>query len=133
MTGLDDIFKRRYSCRSYDPRPVPEDDLKAVCEAARRAPSACNSQTWRFVVVQDRDVIRRICDEGMRPVMRNRWVKEAPVVIVGCSQLDIVANRIGSAVTGIEYHQIDAKIRKARFEALVAEGFHPVQALELCK
>lgn len=33
----------------------------------------------------------------------------------------------------IEYHQIDAKIRKARYEALIAEGFHPAQALELCK
>jgi nitroreductase len=110
MKTLDDIFEQRYSCRSYDPRPVPGDDLKAICEAARLAPSACNSQTWRFVVVQDRDLIRRICDEGMRPVVRNRWMKEAPVVIVGCSQLDIVANRIGSAVTGIEYYQIDLGI-----------------------
>jgi hypothetical protein len=33
----------------------------------------------------------------------------------------------------IEYYQIDAKIRKARYEALIAEGFNPAQALELCK
>lgn len=110
MKSLGDIFEQRYSCRSYDPRPVPGDDLKAICEAARLAPSACNSQTWRFIVVRDRDLITRICDEGMRPVVRNRWMKEAPVVIVGCSQLDIVANRIGSAVTGIEYYQIDLGI-----------------------
>lgn len=33
----------------------------------------------------------------------------------------------------IEYHQLDAKLRRARFDALVAEGFNAMQALELCK
>jgi len=89
---------------------VSEEDLAAICEAARLAPSACNSQTWRFVVVRDRSIISKICDEAMRPVIRNQWMREAPVVIAGCSELDIVANRIGSAVTGIEYYQIDLGI-----------------------
>ncbi len=110
MKTLDAIFEMRRSCRSYDPRPVSEEDLKALCEAARLAPSACNSQTWRFVVVQDRSLIDRICDEGMRPVVRNQWAKEAPVLIVGCSELDVIANRIGTAVTGIEYYRIDLGI-----------------------
>jgi hypothetical protein len=29
----------------------------------------------------------------MRPVVRNAWIETAPLIIVGCSQLDIVANR----------------------------------------
>jgi nitroreductase len=37
-------------------------------------------------------------------------MRDAPLIIVGCSQLDVVANRIGTAVTGIEYHQIDMGI-----------------------
>jgi len=107
---LDEIFEMRYSCRSYELKSVSEGDLTAICEAARLAPSACNSQTWRFVVVQDRSIISKICDEAMRPVVRNRWMREAPVLIVGCSKLDILANKIGSAVTGIEYYQIDLGI-----------------------
>ena len=110
MPTLDEIFNMRYSCRAYDSRPVSEGDLTAICEAARLAPSACNSQTWRFVVIRNRNLISRICDEAMRPVIRNQWMKEAPVFIAGCSKLDIVANRIGSAVTGIEYYQIDLGI-----------------------
>ena len=110
MMTLDEIFRSRRSCRAYDSRPVPEEALAALCEAARLAPSACNSQTWRFVVVRDRAVIGRICDEAMRPVVPNRWAKEAPVLIAGCSRLDLLANRIGSAVTGIEYYQIDLGI-----------------------
>ena len=110
MPTLDEILNLRYSCRDYDSRPVSEGDLTAICEAARLAPSACNSQTWRFVVVRDRNLISRVCDEAMRPVIRNQWMKEAPVLIVGCSKLDILANKIGSAVTGIEYYQIDLGI-----------------------
>lgn len=32
-----------------------------------------------------------------------------------------------------EYHQLDAKIKRAKYDALLAEGFSPNQALELCK
>jgi len=107
---FDEILKRRCSVREYDNRPVAREDILAICDAARLAPSACNSQTWRFVAVTDRTLIERICDEAMRPVIRNKWLRQARLIIVGCSQLDVVANRIGRSVTGIEYYQIDLGI-----------------------
>ena len=108
--AFDDIVKTRRSVREYQSRPVKEEDIAAICEAARWAPSACNAQTWRFVAVTDRALIDRLCDEALRPVIRNKWLRQAPLIIVGCSQLDIVANRIGTRVTGIEYYQIDLGI-----------------------
>lgn len=110
LMSLDQIIETRRSVRSYTPQPVDPADLRSLCEAARLAPSACNSQTWRFVVVTRRETIERICREAMRPVIPNRWLAEAPAVIVGASRLDLVANRIGRAVTGIEYYQIDLGI-----------------------
>jgi len=107
---FDTILRNRRSVREYDSRSVAREDILAICEAARVAPSACNSQTWRFVAVTDRQLIDRLCDEAMRPVIRNKWLGQAPLIIVGCSQLDIVANRIGRGVTGIEYYQIDLGI-----------------------
>ncbi len=107
---FDQILRRRRSTRSFDSRPVNEKDIISIVEAARLAPSACNSQTWRFVTVTRREIIRKICHEAMRPVIPNRWLEQAPLVIVGCSQLDVIANRIGSGVTGIEYYQIDLGI-----------------------
>lgn len=107
---LDEIFAARCSIRGYAQRPVPEGDLQALLEAARVAPSACNSQTWRFVAVSDQSLISRVAHEGMRPVIRNAWLTTAPLVIVGCAQLDLLANRVGRSVTGIEYYQIDLGI-----------------------
>ncbi len=107
---FDQILRRRRSTRSFDSRPVTEKDVISMVEAARLAPSACNSQTWRFVTVTRREIIRKICYEAMRPVIPNKWLEQAPLVFVGCSQLDVIANRIGSGVTGIEYYQIDLGI-----------------------
>ena len=110
MLTLDQIIEKRRSVRAYDSRPVPHKDIMAICEAARAAPSACNSQTWRFIAVTDPHRIEKICREAMRPVIPNKWLVQAPVVIVGCSQLDIIANRLGSRITGTEYYQIDLGI-----------------------
>lgn len=107
---FDQIVRRRRSTRSFDSRPVTEKDVISMVEAARLAPSACNSQTWRFVTVTRRETIRKICHEAMRPVIPNKWLEQAPLIFVGCSQLDVIANRIGSGVTGIEYYQIDLGI-----------------------
>ncbi len=107
---FDEIISSRRSVRAYDTRAVKEEDIVAMCDAARSAPSACNSQTWRFISVTDRQRIERLCDEAMRPVVRNQWLRDAPLIVAGCSQLDIVANRIGTGITGIEYYQIDLGI-----------------------
>lgn len=108
---LDQIIAKRTSVRSFDvDKPVNSKDLIAILEAARLAPSACNSQTWRFVAVTNRTTIQNIAREAMRPVIPNRWIEQAPLVIVGCSKLDVIANRIGTGVTGIEYYKIDLGI-----------------------
>jgi len=110
MKTFDEILKERHSVRSYDRRPIDTEHIHAMGEAARAAPSACNSQTSRFVAVTRRDLLDRICDEAMIPPVKNPWLRDAPLVFAGCSKLDLVANRAGRAVTGIEYYQIDLGI-----------------------
>jgi len=107
---FDQILNTRRSVRSFDSRPISEKDIISIIEAARLAPSACNSQTWRFIFVTRREIIQKICHEAMRPVIPNKWLEQAPLLIVGCSHLDIIANRVGGRVTGIEYYQIDLGI-----------------------
>jgi len=54
-TDFLQLVQARQSDRSYDKeRPVEPEKLERVLEAARLAPSACNAQPWRFVVITDK-------------------------------------------------------------------------------
>ena len=64
--------------RDYEDRPVSQDDLDRVLEAARWTGSAKNLQKWAIVVVRDRDQIDRVaeCGKGTMPL------RDAPVTLV---------------------------------------------------
>ena len=74
---LREAIERRQSIRAYQDKPVPEEKLKRVLEAARLAPSASNRQPWKFVVV--RESKRR--QELARAANGQIFVGEAPIVI----------------------------------------------------
>ncbi|MCK4519043.1 MAG: nitroreductase family protein [Candidatus Omnitrophica bacterium] len=79
-----EVIKRRCSVRGYQEKPVEEEKLKSILEAARLAPSANNRQEWRFVVVRDRE--KR---QSLMKVARNQvFVGEAPVIIACCAKTD---------------------------------------------
>jgi nitroreductase len=104
---FDEIVAARHSVRGFESKPVPREHIAAMAEAARWAPNACNSQTWRFIAVTDPAVMKRLCTEGMRAVVNNKWMREAPLIIVGCSCLDLFVNKLGSRISGIDYYMID--------------------------
>lgn len=56
---MEALYKRR-SVRSYQSRPVPKDILAAIIDAGNEAPSAMNSQPWRFVVIEDAEKKRML-------------------------------------------------------------------------
>lgn len=60
MNEVIEAIKKRRSIRSYDDRPVPRDIINTIIEAGNEAPSAMNSQPWRFVVVEDKEAKRKL-------------------------------------------------------------------------
>lgn len=60
MHPVIEAIKTRRSVRSYEPKPVPREILNAVIDAGNEAPSAMNSQPWRFVVVESPEAKRRL-------------------------------------------------------------------------
>jgi len=49
-----EAIKERQSVRNYLDKEIPEELLRQVLEAGRLAPSACNNQPWKFIVVKDK-------------------------------------------------------------------------------
>lgn len=60
MNAVIDAIKKRRSVRSYDTKSVPRDTLNAIIETGNEAPSAMNSQPWRFVVVEDQAAKKKL-------------------------------------------------------------------------
>jgi nitroreductase len=81
MSLLDLILTRR-SIRCYENKDIPEEVLQQILETGRQAPSAANRQPIHFVIVTDRDILKNLCDN-----LINRFVKYAPVAIVGCADI----------------------------------------------
>jgi nitroreductase len=82
-----DVFeaiKKRKSVRAYLDKPIEEEKLNAVLEAGRLAPSASNRQEWRFVIVRDGKVRRKLGEAANG----QSFAGEAPVVIVACAVTD---------------------------------------------
>ncbi len=61
---LEAIMNRR-SVRAYEARKIPRDILGTILEAGNEAPSAMNSQPWRFVVVEDEGAKRKLLSAAL--------------------------------------------------------------------
>ena len=79
--SIDLILSRR-SIRRYENKDISEEVLQQILEAGRQAPSAANRQPIRFVIVKDHAILKNLCDN-----LINRFVKYAPVAIVGCADI----------------------------------------------
>ena len=79
--NLLNLMKARRSIRRYQDRPVPEEMIEQLLEAARWAPSSTNSQPWEFIVVRDEAVRRLVGEHSTYYFVRMQHVAEAPLII----------------------------------------------------
>jgi len=74
-----DAVRSRRSVRAYLRRPLPDEVLLRIMNAARLAPSAKNLQPWKFVIVRNDEQkleLARLCNERL-------WIADASVIIAG--------------------------------------------------
>ncbi|HTO21208.1 MAG TPA: nitroreductase family protein [Spirochaetia bacterium] len=96
-----DVFeaiRTRRSVRAWLDRPVEEELLLRVLEAARAAPSARNAQEWRFVAVTDPETRRKIAQDAAR----QPFIGTAPVLLACCAESDGRVMRCGQPAYPID-------------------------------
>ena len=75
-----EVIKNRYSVRDYKQVPVEEEKLNEVLEATRLAPTACNRQPFKFIVIHTKGK-----EEELKRIYRGSWFAKAPIVICACA------------------------------------------------
>lgn len=89
---IHELVARRWSPYAFDERPVTEDDLRSLFEAARWAPSSYNEQPWSYLVATkanpaEFEQLLSCLVEG-----NQAWAKAVPVLAIGCTRLQFVRN-----------------------------------------
>jgi nitroreductase len=89
---IHELIARRWSPYAFADRPVLDDDLRSLFEAARWAPSSYNEQPWAYLVAAktDLDAFNRVLSclvEG-----NQGWAAAAPVLALGCTSLRFTLN-----------------------------------------
>jgi nitroreductase len=145
------MLAARWSPRSYADRPVPEEALRSVLEAARWAASSNNDQSWNYLVTrraEEPEAFARLL--GCLSPGNQIWAGKAPVLMLSVARMAFAqsgkpnrhawhdvgqasANLVAQAAAlGLQGHQMagfDAEKTRAAFA--IPDGFDPVAALAL--
>ena len=118
------LVKNRQSDRGYTSQPIEKDKLERILEAARIAPSACNAQPWKFIVVNDQDIKSKLADTTSSKILgMNHFTKQAPIHIVIVMEGANFTSNFGSMVKRKHFPLIDIGIAAEHIcLAATAEG-----------
>ncbi|MBF0385848.1 MAG: nitroreductase family protein [Candidatus Omnitrophica bacterium] len=117
-----ELAKKRRSCREYSQNPVPREMIEKCLEAARLAPSACNSQPWYFVVVDSPELKDALGMEAFSGIYSmNSFAKEAPVLVVYIREKSKSSAVMGGLLRGVHYNFIDEGTAITHFILQAAE------------
>jgi len=121
QTLLEMIGKRR-STRKYQLAKVQREVLERCLEAARLAPSACNSQPWSFMVVDTEPMRTKVAQAAFSGIYAmNNFARHAPVLIAVLTERSKFMAALAGRFRGIQYSLVDVGIACA-FISLAAEA-----------
>ncbi len=115
MSDYFDLIARRESCRNFDPnRPVEKEKLQRCAEAAWIAPSACNGQPWKYLIVTNPEL-----NEKLRPLMMelgmNKFVKNCPAFAVVLEEATVLKVSLSQKFKDQDFAPIDVAFSASQF------------------
>lgn len=114
---VHEAIKAWKPCLAFQLRPLQEDALQRVLNAARFASSADGQQPWRFIVVRDEESKRKLA----QAVSKGHFLTKAPVVLVALGVEEASAALLGGYMLAYPL-DVAASIQNLLIAA-TAEGF----------
>jgi nitroreductase len=89
---VHELIRERWSPRAFADKPVPQNVLRSIFEAARWAPSSNNEQPWAYIVAtgDDKDSFEKISSVLME--FNAKWARSAPVLAIAVAELAFAKN-----------------------------------------
>lgn len=122
MMNFIELVKKRQSVRSYSDKAVSREKLERCIEAARLAPSACNAQPWKFIVVDEPELRKQVATETYNDIAPfNKFALQAPAVVVIVMERPNVISQLGGRIKNKDYYLFDIGIAAEHFCLQAAE------------
>ena len=105
------LITSRQSDRKYSDKQVEREKLTRIIEAGRMAPSACNAQPWKFIVVTEPELIARVAEAASAKLIgMNSFVGQAQAIIVVVREKPNLSSKVGATIKNKDYSLIDIGI-----------------------
>ncbi|VVB97712.1 Coenzyme F420:L-glutamate ligase [uncultured archaeon] len=69
MKDIVEVIKTRRCVREFSEKQVPDEEIEFLIDYARYAPSGFNMQPWSFLVVKNKEVMRKISEHGKKSMI----------------------------------------------------------------
>jgi len=116
------LIDHRQSVRKYRNKPVEKEKIKKLIESVRLAPSACNSQPWKLIIVDEPELRTQVSKATFnKAISFNKFAVEAPVIAVLVIEKAKPIAKIGGLIKNQEYPEYDIGIAAAHFCLQAAE------------
>lgn len=117
-----DLCRKRNSVRKYDSRPVKREDINKCLEAARLAPSACNSQPCKFIVVDEPKLKGKVDEAMLKGIYNmNTFIRDAPVLVAVVVDQGNWLTRVANYLRDTKMYLVDTGIACEHFILQAAE------------
>ena len=120
--NFSNLINHRQSDRAYSDKEVEEEKILQCIEAARMAPSACNSQPWKFIVINDAELKKKVAQTtANRLLPLNHFTIQAPIHIVLVNEGSNFTATLGNKIKNRNFSLIDVGIAAEHFCLQAAE------------
>jgi nitroreductase len=110
-TKMLELILSRQSVRKYSDKHIETEKLNRIIEAGRMAPSANNAQPWKFIVITEPEVARRVAEAASAKLLNmNTFVTQAPVQIIIVREKSDISTKAAGIIKNRDYSLIDIGI-----------------------